>query len=185
MIKSTMLEIETARLRLRHCTLEDLDELSIIRSDPSVMQYIGKGNPQSRQQVREVLLDISNHWQQHGFGRWAIVHKEEQKLIGLCGLNYFEDTPEVEVGYTLAKAYWGKGFASEVASASLRYGFEVVKLDRIVAVAYPENTASRRVMEKLGMRFVKTTRFFDCNLVYYEISSHEYQSTDSLYILMP
>jgi RimJ/RimL family protein N-acetyltransferase len=178
-----MPEIETTRLRLRHCTLEDLDELSVIRSDPNVMQYIGKGKAQSRKQVMEVILDISNHWQQHGFGRWGIVHKEDRKPIGLCGLSYLEDSLEVEVGYTLAQAYWGQGFASEVASASLRYGFEVVKLDRIVAVAYPENAASRRVMEKLGMRFVKTTGFFGCDLVYYEISNNEYRTNDSLYLL--
>jgi RimJ/RimL family protein N-acetyltransferase len=178
-----MPEIETARLRLRHCTLEDLDELSVIRADPNVMQYIGKGKAQSRKQVKEVILDISNHWRQHGFGRWGIVHKEDRTLIGLCGLSYLDDTLEVEVGYTLAQAYWRQGFASEVASASLRYGFEVVKLDRIVAVAYPENTASRRVMEKLGMRFVKTTRFFSCDLVYYEISNNEYRTNDSLYLL--
>jgi RimJ/RimL family protein N-acetyltransferase len=178
-----MPEIETTRLRLRHCTLEDLDTLSVIRSDPNVMQYIGKGKPQSRKQVKEVILDISSHWQEHGFGRWGIVHKEDRRLIGLCGLSYLENRPDVEVGYTLAKAYWGQGFASEVAAASLRYGFEEVKLDRIVALAYPENTASRRVMDKLGMHFVKTTRFFGGDLVYYEISSNEYRTNDSLYLL--
>jgi RimJ/RimL family protein N-acetyltransferase len=178
-----MPEIETARLRLRECSLKDLDALSIIRADPQVMQYIGNGKPQSREQVRDVILEIQEHWRNHQFGRWAVEHKGDEKIIGLCGLSYLEDTSEVELGYTLERNYWHQGFATEAASACLRYGLEELKLDRIIAVAFPENIGSRKVMNKIGMRYVKTANFYEGSLVYYEILVSNFQPTDSVYIL--
>jgi RimJ/RimL family protein N-acetyltransferase len=178
-----MPEIETARLRLRECSLKDLDELSIIRANPDVMKFIGNGNPQSREDVKQVIREIREHWRKHLFGRWAVEHKQDKRIIGLCGLNYLEDSSEVEIGYTLSKEYWHKGFATEVAAATLRYGFEEVELERIVAVAFPENTPSRRVMEKIGMRYVKTANFYEGLLVYYEIRNRDFRPMDSLYLL--
>jgi ribosomal-protein-alanine N-acetyltransferase len=176
-------EIETSRLRLRECSLDDLDELSVIRADAQVMKYIGDGKPQSRAQVKEVILEIREHWRNHQFGRWGVEHKAHEKVIGLCGLSHLEDTAEIEIGYTLEKRYWHQGFASEAASACLRYGFEELHLDRVVAVAYPENTGSRRVMEKIGMRYVKTANFYEGLLVYYEILHSDFRPFDSIYKL--
>src|ERR1051325_401306 len=79
--------IDTARLRLRECSLEDLPELSRIRANPEVMRYIGNGKPQTREQVKDVILDIRAHWRNHSFGRWAVEHREQGKIIGLCGLS--------------------------------------------------------------------------------------------------
>src|SRR4051812_3515615 len=110
-----MPELETARLRLRHCTPDDLNDVLRIRSDAEVMRYIGNGKPQTTAQVKELLDDILAHWQKYGFGRWAVITKKQPQLIGLCGLSFLENTPEVELGYLLAKAYWGQGLASEIA----------------------------------------------------------------------
>src|SRR5262245_20675737 len=126
-----MSELETSRLRLRLCTLDDLDDVFRIRSDVDFMRYIGNGEPQSRVQVKELLDDILAHWQKYGFGRWAVISKTQPQLIGLCGLSFLENTPEVELGYLLAKEYWGQGLASEIAAACLQYGFEKLFLDRI------------------------------------------------------
>jgi RimJ/RimL family protein N-acetyltransferase len=85
---------------------------------------------------------------------WAVVHKKHQKLIGHCGFKFLENTPEVQIGYLLLPSYWGRGLATEAASAALKYGFEVAKFGRVVAIAKPENIASRRVMEKVGKRLL-------------------------------
>jgi ribosomal-protein-alanine N-acetyltransferase len=87
------------------------------------------------------------------YGLWAVERLADGKLLGHCGLMQEPITGTVEMGYAIGRPHWGRGFASESARASLRYGFGRLELDRIIALAAPENTASRRVMEKAGMRF--------------------------------
>ncbi len=170
-----MPEIETPRLYLRQFSMDDLDDLFAIRSDPEVMRFIGESRPQSLDQVRDALENVISVWKQHGFGRWAIVHKGDEKLIGWCGLAFLDNTDEIEIGYGIAKEYWGKGLTTEAAVVSIKYGFEDLKLNRIVAVAMPENIASRRIMEKMGMRYEKTGYWYEAELVYYVIMRDEYE----------
>jgi ribosomal-protein-alanine N-acetyltransferase len=181
-----MPEIETARLLLKPYTLDYLDKLIPILSNPAVMKYSPRG-PIPKDQVEKVTQEILEffiaHWQQHGFGVWAVVEKVTSKLIGHCGLNFLPNSPEVEVLYRLDQAYWNQGIASEAAKASLRYGFEEVKLDSIVAIAAPEHTASRRVMEKVGLKYEKNARFHNLDVVYYALARSQWQADDSLYIL--
>jgi ribosomal-protein-alanine N-acetyltransferase len=168
-----MQEIETARLYLRQFTPEDLDELYCIYSDPEVMKYLSEGT-RTREETAADLFQIIADWEKHAFGLWAVINKENNQFIGDGGLRFLGKTHEVEVGYVLAKAYWGKGLATEVAAASLKYGFEVLKLERIVAVADTENMASRRVMEKVGMKYQHN---FDCrgrDRVYYSVLRSAY-----------
>jgi ribosomal-protein-alanine N-acetyltransferase len=99
-----------------------------------------------------------SHWETHGFGTWAVVLKAEpERFIGYCGIQNVPDGSAVELLYGLAKPHWGQGYGSEAALASLRYGFEVAGLTQIIAVAFPNNVASRRIIEKLG--FTPTTEF--------------------------
>jgi RimJ/RimL family protein N-acetyltransferase len=182
--KVTMPEIETSRLYLRQFSMADINDLSVIRSDPEVMRFIGAGQPHSVDQVRESLEHILSGWKQDGFGRWAVVHKPDKKLMGWCGLALLDKTEEIEIGYGIAKEYWGRGFTTEAAAASIRYGFEELKLNRIVAVAMPENIASRRVMEKIGMRFEKTGYWYEAELVYYVISQDVYEPGAAFYEIL-
>jgi RimJ/RimL family protein N-acetyltransferase len=129
-----MPEIETSRLHLRQFSMDDLNDLFAIRSDPEVMRFIGEGQPHSLDQVRDALENVLSVWKQHGFGRWAVVHKANKKMIGWCGLAFLEKTDEIEIGYGIAKEYWGRGLTTEAAAASIKYGFEELKLNRIVAV---------------------------------------------------
>ena len=168
--------LETRRLRLREFTMKDLDELAALRSDPLVMKYIGE---QSREKVKERLRYYISLYEPHGFGMWGVMHKADAKLIGWCGLMFLEETPEVEVGYGIAKAYWGQGLVTEAASASLRFGFEQIGLERIVAVALPENIASRRIMEKLGMKYEKNVLHYGFDCAYYAITRDEFRPDDS------
>ena len=171
-----MLRIETHRLRLRRFTSDDLNKLCAIHSDPDVMRYMGKGRPESVDQVQATLNKFLAHWEQYGFGRWAVTDKASDELIGWCGLSHLENTDDVEIGYGIAKSSWGKGLTSESGAAVIKWGFEDLGLDRIVGVAWPDNIASRRVMERLGLKFVKMARMYNAEVVYYAISREEYRA---------
>jgi len=170
---TSMTSLETPRLVLRPFRPDDLDDLCPIFGDADVMRYVGKG-VRTRQETEETLLRMIGHWGRHGFGLWAVVDRQQARLIGRCGLCFLDHTPEVELGYTLAKPAWGKGLATEAAHASLKYGFGPLELDRIVAIARPENGASRRVMEKVGMRFEKEAHFYGADVVYYAVSRRDW-----------
>ena len=178
-----MPEIETARLRHRMLSLHDLDELLVILSDPEVMKYLGveAGTIPSREEAKTLLRKMIEFWSDHGFGRWAVVNKEDGKLIGLCGFRLLDGMPELF--YLFAKANWGKGLATESARASLRYGFEELGFAHIVAVARHANTASTRVMVKIGMRYQKEISHSGVDAVCYAATREDYQLDDSLYVL--
>lgn len=169
-------DIETQRLRLRHFTPNDADELHRIYSNPELFKYMSNEKPLLWEQTRTVINSIIESWQHYNFGVWALVDKRNQKLIGHCGLKYLENTLEVQIGYLLLKSYWGRGLGTEAASAVLKYGFEVANLPQIVAVAKPENIASRRVLEKVGLKYEKDAYFYENNVVYYSISREAYLS---------
>ena len=171
--------IETERVCLRPFTFDDLDAFAVICSDQDVMRYIGGGRPLSRDETQVRLNAIIEHHDKHGFGVWAAVDRSNSTLMGYCGLQFLDNTPEVEVGYRLAKRFWGMGLASEAAKASLRYGFKELSLGRIVAVVQPANIASQRVLEKIGLRYVKDARFYNSEVKYYALTREDYQRDGS------
>lgn len=173
-MRTALPEIETGRLRLRQFTPGDADGFAALRADLDVMRYI-KGTGQTREEVLKALEhNRVSRWQQHGFGNWAVALKDDGALIGWCGLGFLDNTPEIEIGYGFDKKYWGQGIGTEAARAALRFGFEQLELERIVAVAIPENTGSRHIMEKLGMKYVKDAFFYETDVVYYAITREEY-----------
>ena len=178
-----MPEIETSRLRLRMFTPGDLDDLERLFSDPAVMQYLGveAGQTMSRAETEETLRGIIKVWHERGFGRWAVILKDTNRFIGLCGFKLLESQPELV--YMLEKASWGRGLATEAARAALRYGFEEVKLERVVAVTRRENVASQRVLKAIGMKWEGEGSFYGVEGLGYAISMEEFQSDDSLFIV--
>ena len=170
-----MRELETPRLRFRKFTPGDLQDLAAVRADADVMRYIGCGRPESLVEVQLILDTVLTHWNEHGFGPWALIEKPGNTLIGWCGLCYLENTRDVEIAYGIAKQYWRQGLASEAAAATIKYGFEQLHLDRIVAVAWPDNLISRRLMEKLRLKYAKQANFYNAEVVYYAISREDYQ----------
>ncbi|HXD32406.1 MAG TPA: GNAT family N-acetyltransferase [Pyrinomonadaceae bacterium] len=177
-----MPSVETARLRLRQFRNDDLDDLATLLADPDVMRYVGNGLPITRDEVEIALHSIVRHWQQHGFGRWAVFDKETGKFAGYGGLRSLMDTPEVV--YHFAKPYWGRGLATELGKASLRFGFDEHPFDRIVAVAKPENLASVRVMEKIGMNYESHTAYYDIDVIQYQVLRSQYQPDNAPYKLI-
>ncbi|NDJ75254.1 MAG: GNAT family N-acetyltransferase [Chloroflexi bacterium] len=166
-----MPEITTARLRLRAFTLDDVPAYhAAVFSDPDVMRYLPGGEPRPLEAAEKAVQHFTASWQQHDLGLWAVIQRADDTLIGHCGLQYIPDTPYIEVGYVLAKPYWGQGLATEAARAALRFGFEQRGLDRIVAVFVPENTGSERVMIKLGMKNQGLLQAYGTDLPCYTIT---------------
>lgn len=178
-----MPSIETARLLLRMFRLDDLDNLATLLADADVVRYVGNGLPIPRAESENALHSILRHWNDHGFGRWAITEKESGGFIGFGGLRSLLGTPEVV--YHFAKAYWRRGLATEMARASLRFGFDEHQFDHIVAVAKPDNAASIHVMEKVGMKYEMHTAYYNINVIQYRLARSEFTIDNSPYILQP
>lgn len=165
--------IETKRLLHRKFTSDDLDVLIEMRVDKDVMKYIGGQEMQNPEALKERLKYYISCYEKQ-IGQHAIIWKETGKMIGWSGLQPLENTDEIEVSYGMIKDFWGKGIGFETALAWLRYGFENLGLERIVAVAVPENTGSWRIMEKLGMKYEKTEEHYGMDCVFYAISKDEF-----------
>jgi ribosomal-protein-alanine N-acetyltransferase len=166
--------LETERLALRKFTPADLDELIELRSDAEVIKYLGGRRLQNPEAIAKRLRFYIECYEKFGFGMSAVIWKETNQMIGWSGLQPLEGTNEIEVGYGMIKEFWGKGIGYECASAWLRYGFERANLERIVAVASPENAGSWRIMEKCGMRYEKTETHYGMECVFYAISKDEF-----------
>ena len=150
--------LETPRLILRHQVPADLDDLWALYCDPEITKYIPDA-PRTRDEARDELEWHRNgHPRNPDLGLWATIHKESGNFIGRCGLLpwLIDDQDEVEVAYTIARAYWGQGLATEAAKEILQHGFEKLNLSRMVSLIDPENFASQRVAEKIGMAYEKT-----------------------------
>jgi len=161
--------LETPRLRMRPTLPDDFENFYLLGSDPEVMRYISDGVPRPREDALLAFLKMAEHWCEHGFGIWVLEDRETGQYLGRCGLRQLPDIGEVELLYTLMRHAWGRGVATESATAALRYGFDVVQLQRIIALAMPGNVASWHIMEKLGMRLEKTTPYKGVECVWYAI----------------
>ena len=178
-----MPSIETERLRLRIVRRDDLDDLAKLFADPDVVKYVGDGKPASREDAAKAVESMIAHWQKHSFGRWIAADKSNGAFIGFGGLRSLFGTPEVV--YHLTRKNWGKGFATELARAALRFGFEERRFARIVGITKPPNTASIHVMEKLGMHFEKHARYYGLDVVQHSIERDAFQWDGSSYAIFP
>ena len=146
-----MIVAETPRLILRHLTWDDVDDLATIYADTVVMKF----HPRTLtlEEVKQKLEWIIGCYEKNGFGLWATIHKVDNKLIGRCGLipQLVDGQKEVEVGYMLAKEYWGQGLATEAAIASKNYAFEQLGFNRLISLIDLGNIASQKVAMKNGM----------------------------------
>jgi RimJ/RimL family protein N-acetyltransferase len=153
--------LETQRLRLRQFTAADVDHLYHLDNDPEVMRYINGGTPTSRDVIQNEILPgfCQYNGRLPGFGVWAAEERVTGEFVGWFSLRLTNESGrEAALGYRLKRAAWGKGYATEGAQALLRQSFTAWGLQRVVATTYEENMASRRVMEKVGMRLVRRFR---------------------------
>ena len=145
------LEFGTERLDARQVGAEDLEFLDVIFQDERVTDTLG--GPRDGDRVRDDIVRCLTHWETHGFGLWILRDRASENPVGWVMLQVTDTGGAgVEVGWTIAADWWGEGLATEAGTEALRIGFEAVGLDEIVSFTLVHNHASRRVMEKLGMR---------------------------------
>jgi [ribosomal protein S5]-alanine N-acetyltransferase len=146
------MELTTARLHLRPFVLADRTAIHAIYADPEVMRYVGHGAHRTTAETASALRTYADVLERRGYSFVAVVERETGALIGDGGLHPLGGVgPDVELGYTLARSAWGKGYATELGRALVEYAFTVLHVPRVVAQVEPENTGSRHVLEKLGM----------------------------------
>jgi ribosomal-protein-alanine N-acetyltransferase len=148
--------LETDRLLLREYVEEDAEAFFKLNTDPEVVRFVPDKPLLNVEQARQTLIDhpIADY-RKHGFGRGVCILKSTGEQIGLAGLKYLDALGEVDVAYRLLPAHWGQGLATEVAFASVRYGFVALALKRIIGLVMPKNIASLRVLEKTGLHYTE------------------------------
>jgi ribosomal-protein-alanine N-acetyltransferase len=168
----------SARLILRPFALNDVNGLHKIMVEPGMMQYFPNPGPPQISRVQTLIERQLMQWSEHGYGWWALEVPDSGHLIGWCGLQYLPETGENEVGYLLKKSYWGKGLATEAGELSMAYGFKNLNFEMIIGIVHPENIASRRVLEKLGLKSPRPAQYFGIDCLRYEINRQDYFQTN-------
>ncbi len=142
-------QIETERLILRRFKPEDLEAWASFVADPEVVRYLW-GKPQPRNEAWRHMAMTLGHWELRGYGMWAVERKSDRALVGRVGMINPEGWPGLEVGWTLGRPYWGQGYATEAAKASMRFAFLTQPVDRVISCIDPDNKASQAVALRLG-----------------------------------
>ena len=150
--------LETDRLLLRELNSGDAKNFYELNQNPNVIRYTGD-KAFATIAAAQNFLENYRDYQTNGFGRWAVIHKSNGAFLGWCGLKYLKAIDETYIGFRFFEEYWNKGFATESAKSCLNYGFEIANLETIVGRAMPENLASIRVLEKLGLAYEKEFDF--------------------------
>jgi RimJ/RimL family protein N-acetyltransferase len=145
-------QLETQRLRLRLFTHDDVQAMFDLSSDPEVIKYAEAKPIQDLQEAQQRLESGPlSDYKKYGYGRFAVELKETGRVIGFCGIKYLPEIELPEVGYRYLKAYWGRGIGTEAARACVDFARDDLGIKKLVALIIPENIASIRVAEKLGM----------------------------------
>ena len=157
----------TPRLRMRPFTEDDVDALHAVFGHPEVTAWI---DMPTRGRAAEMIAKHVAHQAAHGFGQWAAEDRATGRLVGEVGIQFLEGGPDVEIGWVIARERWGEGLATEAAAPWLDVAWDELGLDEVLAVIRPENAASRRVAEKLGMRAAGMRHAYGREMVVYALS---------------
>lgn len=147
-------QLETKRLLLRPFELADAEDVLAFGSHPEVCRYTCDDDSiKTVDDARRIITDVWHaDYETHGYGRFAVVDKQTGRVFGFSGLKYLTDLEETDIGYRFLPEYWGKGIATEAGRVVMDYGRDELGLKNIIGMVVPENTASHRVLEKLGLR---------------------------------
>ena len=170
--------LTTERLILTIPEANDMDELFILQSDSEVMKYIGDG-ARSRETTESFLIKSITHFAKHGFSFCSVREKSSNCFVGQAGLIYlgFDDNQHnIEVGYRLHKNHWGKGYATELTKALILWAFQHLSIQKLVAVAHPDNKNSQNVLIKSGLINSGTIEYHNKEVLFFEITRSEFLS---------
>jgi [ribosomal protein S5]-alanine N-acetyltransferase len=160
----------TSDLTLRPWTLEDADALFRILQEPDILRYFPP-TAVTLEKTQNYIKHQLDHWQERSFGHWAVVTQADDQVVGWNGLEYLPELDEVEVAYLLSRRVRGHGFATQVASAAVRFGFESTGLKKIIGLVHPQNAPSIRVLEKCGLVFTDRLTWWGLEMSRYQIKS--------------
>lgn len=151
--------IETPRLILREILPSDAEALFEMDADPEVHRYLGNNPITDIQEARDAIAFIRRQYQELGIGRWAVEEKETGRFAGWSGLKFIKDargrfTDYHDIGYRFMPRYWGNGYATETALASVKYAFDTMKLSSVIGTTHIDNIASQKVLEKAGLSYI-------------------------------
>ncbi len=155
--------LETKRLILRQWRESDFEAYAEICADPQVMQYLSP-KPFSRVDSWRHMAFLTGHWQLKGFGHWAVEEKSTGRCIGRIGFLQPEGWPGFEIGWTLARDCWGKGYATEGAKKALDYAFYELNQEEVISIIHPNNEPSKRVAARLGERHLRNIEILGVNV---------------------
>jgi RimJ/RimL family protein N-acetyltransferase len=150
--------VETERLTLHEWRPADVDAYARICSDPEVMRYLWPPRPATPAEAAYGVMQMREHWGEHGFGHWAVEERESGRFVGRTGIKHHPewelDPTNTEVGWLYGPEVWGRGYATEAARAAMAFlREEIGRTGEIISIAHPDNLASRRVMEKVGLGY--------------------------------
>ncbi len=163
-------ELDTDRLKLRMWRESDLDDYAALTADPLVMRYLQPGKPPfTRADAWRSIAFFMGHWQMRGYGHWAVEEKSSGRMIGRIGFLQPEGWPGFEIGWTLARDSWGKGYATEGARRALDYAFKDLDQPHVISLIHPDNAASIKVAERLGETMEGKTRLAEWDVLIYGV----------------
>ncbi|WP_432664926.1 GNAT family N-acetyltransferase [Wukongibacter baidiensis] len=151
---------ETERLILRTLEPDDLDSVMNFWGDNEVMKYCG-GSLEDKEIIAKAINNYMNSQRERGFSAYAVILKKTDEVIGACGYNYTKNDSEIELIYHFAKKHWGKGYATEAGRACIEYARKNLHIDKIIASVDPNHNSSRRILEKLGFKYIGMKWFED------------------------
>jgi RimJ/RimL family protein N-acetyltransferase len=160
-------EVETERLLLRQFRESDFEAYVQLMSTPELLHFLNRGADRTRDELWRNMTFHAGNWCIRGYGLWAIELKETKELIGRAGVWFPEGWPEIEAAWAIDPRHWGRGYATEAGREALRQAFGVLSLDHIISLIDPDNTASRRVAEKLGGTVERRALFQDHDTLFY------------------
>ncbi|NJD60198.1 MAG: hypothetical protein C3F13_06505 [Anaerolineales bacterium] len=161
--------MQTARLTLRPLDENDAPVLYCIYQSEGVLRYFPNPNPPPLDRVQRFIQQQEMHWEKYGYGDWGILPEGQTEIVGWAGLQYLPELDETEVGFLLDRPFWGKGYATEAAQASINFGFGQPGLEHIIALVHPGNLASQRVIVKCGMEYQHILSLWGIELQRYRI----------------
>jgi ribosomal-protein-alanine N-acetyltransferase len=171
------IHLQTERFNIRDIEESDLDGMFDLDSNPKVHKFLGNSPIKTLEEAKDMINNIRAQYQKFGIGRWAIADKESDEFIGWTGFKREEklrpDRIYIDLGYRLREKFWGQGIATETALACLNYGFDTLNYDQIFACADINHTASNRVLQKIGLKYIEDFEFEDFTLHWYGIKSND------------
>jgi len=177
-MEMTEVILETERLIMRWFREEDYEQFQEMCANAEVMRFLGDGKPMAPMEVWRQMATFMGHWYFRGYGIWAVEEKESGKLVGRIGFMNPAGWPGFELGWTLRREYWGKGFATEAARRALEYAFTDMNRDHVISLIAPENVASIKVAERLGETVEGSTQVVGRDVLIYGIDREVWRKTN-------